>query len=171
MSAALTPEDPDNPRSKCKRQLRPCQSDPGAPSVHALADDMTELDISARENMEQDEGIPLQESIRAKQQHQRRLKLRKTASHTSQQTADADYPEPTSSQDRHDNATQRDSDLSDQEDAQRPDLDHDSQYAGDGGTGSPGNRLPTPPVATVPVPATREQDNPALVPDPREQEG
>jgi hypothetical protein len=25
--------------------------------VHALADDMTELDISARENMEQDAGI------------------------------------------------------------------------------------------------------------------
>ena len=63
MSAAFKPGDPDNPRGKGKRHLRPCLSDPGVPSVHALADDLTELDITARENMEQDEGIPLQESV------------------------------------------------------------------------------------------------------------
>ena len=67
--------------------------------------------------------------------------------------------------------TQLDSDPSAQEDAQRLDPDHDSQHAGDGGTGFPGNLLPTPPVAIVPVPATREQDNPALVQDSREQDG
>ena len=72
MSVACKPGDPDNLRGKGKRHLRPCLSDPGAPSVHALAGDLTELDMSARENMEQDEGIPLQESTRAKQQHQRR---------------------------------------------------------------------------------------------------
>ena len=78
---------------------------------------------------------------------------------------------PVRSQNRQDDVTQLDSDPSDQEDAQRPDPDHDIQNAGDGGTGSPGNPLPTPPLATVPIPATREQDNLALVPDSREQDG